>query len=198
MSEQFLREMSQLAGEPDFRANVPPGTPLGETEIEPGAVAKWNKPASMMRVGNRTLPQRIALYDLRRHDISMVPPTIAQKRIGDYPGRFTTIEPSDWHDSDPIPIDETCEICAADPERTQPPRYYSGAQLRLHYQLVHTMEWQGIEADKRDEERREDSAQMRRLIASIATMASGGQTLTDAIQDEVSQVHTRRGRRAAE
>ena len=195
-SEQFLKEIAQVSGvEPDFRANVPPGTPLGSTEIEPGATVNYTKASQLVRMGQHKLPERLALYDLVRHDVSMVPPTIAQKRLSDYPGRYTMVKPAGWHDSDPVPIDETCEICDADPERTERAKFFSNSQLTLHYQLVHTMEWQGIESDRRDAERREDNAQMRRLIASIAGM-NGGQVPAE-VADEVTQ-RVRRGRKESE
>ena len=169
MNEQFLRELGQVAGvEPDFRANVPAGTPLGADQIEPGASVNYTKRKSMMNVGGKELPDRVELYDIARHDVSLVPPTIAQKRMTTNPGRFTMVKPADWHDRDPKPIDETCEVCDRDPERVERAKFYSHSELVLHYQLVHTLEWQGIEADRREQERRDDSRQMRELIASIA------------------------------
>lgn len=191
MNEQFIQEMSEVAGV-DFRANVPAGTQLGEQEIEPGANVKWTKPSSMMRVGKTALPERIALYDLMTHDRSMVPPTIAQKRMATYPGRFTLKEPADWHAGDPEVIDETCEICIRQPEfldgSLDRPAFTSWSQLRQHYQLFHTNEWVALEDDRRERERREEQGQMRALIASIASMVSGGVNVPPEVRAQVEQL----------
>lgn len=167
MNEQFLRELQQNR-EINFRADVPAGTPLGVDEIEPGAKVNYSKRQSMVRAGSTALPDRMALYDIARHDVSMVPPTIAQARVARDGRRFTTVKPDNWHDSDPIPIDETCEICERDPESVERPKFYSLSALDLHYKLVHTLEYEGITADRREQERREESKQMRDLISAIA------------------------------
>ena len=177
MSDQYLEELSQKQGV-DYRANVPAGTVLGEEQIEPGAAMKHTKSGSMLRAGDKALPEREPLYDLLRHDRSMVPATIVRARMARHPGRFTTIEPPDWHDSDPVPIEDTCDICLSDIERTQEqmdrfgsverPRFYSESQLRTHYRLLHEQSWEDREADRRDRERREEQAQMRDLISTLA------------------------------
>lgn len=199
MTNQYLEELSRQQGV-DYRANVPEGTVLGEEEIEPGAKTVFRKAKSMMRAGNTPLPERQALYDLRRHDVSMVPPTIAQKRMSQYPGRFTTIRPGDWDANAPEPIEDTCEICLNDPERIEEqmrlygeverPKYYSMAQLRRHYQLSHEMEWGDIEADRRDKERREEAGRMERLVLSLISVLAPNKVndLPDAVREQIEHL----------
>lgn len=198
MSNQYLEELSKTQGI-DYRASVPAGTVLGEEEIEPGAKTVYKKSDSLMRAGKTPLPERQPLYDIVRHDMSMVPPTIIHARMSKYPGRFTTIKPEDWDENQPVPIDETCEICAADPERLADPRaekrpkFYTQQALTLHYRLVHTMEWDDIQLERAERQRRADQADMRDLIASIASMATRGQDLPPEVAEAVEKARRRKG-----
>ena len=195
MSNQYLEELSQSQGI-DFRAQVPEGTALGTEEIEPGASVKFQKQRSMMRVGKQALPERQPIYDMLRHDVSMVPPTIAQKRMATYPGRFTTIKPAGWDDNQPEPIEDTCEICYTDPERIQEhmsrwgeverPKFYRESDLRRHYQLSHSMEWEDIESDRRDRERRGEADSMRTLVASLAALVAADRELPPEIAEQLA------------
>lgn len=168
MTNQFLEEIAQG---PNWRANVPEGTPIGEQEIEPGANVGWKKPKSMMRIGDQALPDRMPLYDLNRRDMSMVPPTIANARMAKYPGRFTTVRPKDWDKNRPQPIDDTCVICLKRREEETPgagPKpFFSESDLILHYQYMHTNEWAAMERNREIAERREEQGQMRALIGSL-------------------------------
>lgn len=187
---QYLEELSQKQGV-DYRANVPEGTVLGEQQIEPGATAVFKKNKSLLRAGNQALPEREALYDLTRHDVSMVPATIAQARMAKYPGRFTTIKPANWHDADPVPIDDTCVICESDPERIanpdaeKRPKFYSASDLSRHYQLLHSGEWEDIRRDREEAERRADQSMMRGLIASVVGLMNQGKELPVEVREQI-------------
>lgn len=186
MNEQFLTEMQEVAGV-DFRAAVPPGTELGRQEIEPGGTAVWRKPHSLIRAGQRELPERVWLYDLTGAATpSFVPPTIAQKRITDYPGRYTLKEPQGMGEA--TPIDETCEICARRRRQESgagPKKFYSHSDLIGHYRAFHTLEWEAIEQDRRERERREDQSQMRALIASIAAMVRPAPDIPAPVREQI-------------
>lgn len=192
-SEQFIQEMAELQGVDavDFRAEVPEGTFLGKQDIEPGATANYFKPSSKMRMGNVALPDRVPLYDVRRHDISMVPPTIANRRITEYPGRFTMRKPANWHDSDPTPIEETCEVCLRDPERdpnAERPKFFFWDQLQEHYQLFHEFSWQRREREKAEQDRRDDRSEMRALIASLISVVRPDVKLPTAVQEQIDRI----------
>lgn len=201
MTNQYLEELSQRQGV-DYRANVPAGTVLGEEQIEPGAKTVYRKSKSLVRAGEQPLPEREPLYDLLRRDVSQVPPTIAQKRMRQHPGRFTTIKPADWDDNRPQPIEETCEICLNDPERidehmrlygeVERPKYYSMTQLRRHYQLSHEIEWSDIEADRRDKERRDDAGRMERLIVSLVSVLapSAADKLPPEVRSQIEELQS--------
>lgn len=201
MTNQYLEELSKKQGV-DFRAPVPEGTELGREQIEPGAEVVHHKNKSMVHAAGKPLPEREALYDLLRHDKSMVPPTIAQARMARHPGRFTTIEPPGWHDNDPEPIEETCEICFNDPERideqmrlygsVERPKFQSMAQLRRHYQLSHEMEWNDIEADRRDKERRDEAGRMERLVFSLvsALAPSAADKLSPEVREQITELQS--------
>lgn len=194
-TEQFIQEMSELTGAPmaDFRANVPEGTELGRTNLDgnPGAQAVWKKAPSLMRAGDVPLPERVNLYDKKRHDISYVPPTIAGARIAKYPGRFTMIKPVDWHDSDPAIIEETCEVCIRDPERpatAERPKFTSWDQLQEHYEFFHERSWQRMERDRIERERRDDKNMMASLIGTLISVMRPDVQLPEAVREQIEDL----------
>lgn len=147
----------------DFRANVPAGTALGSEEIEPGARVNFRKSNSMMRAGDRALPDRVPLYDRQREDVSMVPPTIATKRIMRDPGRFTM---TPQHFESRQPIAETCDVCLIN--RGNVPRpFYSEYDLETHYQILHPREWSLKERRREEAFRSEDRDRMYELMQMI-------------------------------
>lgn len=178
--EEIARSMS--ADEVDFRAPVPAGTPLGVTEIEPGATAMWTKRSSGQRMGSKELPDRVPLYNLKTGDKSMVPPTIATSRIMSRPGEFSMRAPTDIPPR--IPIDETCEVCMI--SRNGVPRpFYSEYDLEAHKQILHPREWALEERRREEGKRREDRQAQSDLVAAVLEAVRG---------DEAP----RRGRKAAE
>src|SRR5678815_102312 len=105
MTSQFLEEMSDISGADLRGADVAPGGVITEQNVE-GAPTKYFKVKSKVRVVNTELAERVELYDLNRHDISRVPPTIASKRMSDYPGRFTMKRPANWEEGYDTPIED--------------------------------------------------------------------------------------------
>ena len=214
-TEQFIQEMSEVAGI-DFRAQVPEGTVLGSQTIDntPGASLVNKKQSSLMRVGATALPDRVKMYDLRRHDVSNVPPTIANARMSRYPGRFTLREPANWHDSDPKVIDETCEVCVRDPERpegAERPKFTSFDQLQEHYEFFHEFTWRRMERDRLEAERREDKGTLQALIGTLIKVMRPDADLPDAVREQIERLQenvpvndenpvrrTRRARRSSE
>lgn len=191
MANQFIEEMSEVAGV-DFRADVPPGTELGREEIAPGAQAVFHKSRSGVHAGGHPLPERVDLYDLHTHDHSKVPPTIAQKRMMTYPGRYTMKRPATW--TDPTPIDDTCMLCTerrAQESGAGPKKFYSEWDLIQHYRLMHTLEWEAIESDRKDKERREEQSTMRTLVASIAAMVNKGVDVPQEIREQIADLEAR-------
>ena len=197
MTESFLEEMSELTETskvelPDFRKQAAPGEIIQQGNVTEGMDVNWRKPASKMRMGNVELPERVDLYDRQRHDVSKVAPTIAQRRMADYPGRFTLRKPSDW--TEPQAIESTCEICRIRREQDSPgsgpKKFYSQFDLIGHYRSFHEREWEALESDRRDTERREEQGQMRQLIATIAGMIQPGQAarLPVAIREQITQL----------
>ncbi len=186
----FLEELAEIYAEPDFRANVPAGTEIGHQSPEPGAEMTWKKSASKMRIGNRVLPERIPLYNLWNHDLSMVPPTIANKRMSEHPGQYSMRKPANWDATARQPIDETCEICARRRIQetgpgTPPKPFFDRAELRNHMRYMHTNEWEAIEQTRRDDERRGDQSRMETLIASIAAMVRPGVQLPPEVEAQI-------------
>ncbi len=188
----FLEQLGEEYGtDPDFRADVPVGTEIGHKPLGPGADASWKKSSSKMRVGNKELPDRIPLYDNWTHDRSMVPPTIANKRMSEHPGRFFIRKPAGWDERNPVPIDDTCQICARvriqeSGPGTPPKPFYDREQLRMHMRYMHQNEWDAIEQNRRDDERREDQNRMERLVASIAAMVNPGIKLPSEVAEQIT------------
>ena len=195
VTEQFIQEMSQIVGtdvSPDFRASVPEGTELGRTNLDgPGAQAVWRKQGSLLRAGQTPLPDRVPLYDVRRHDISNVPPTIAAARMSRYPGRFTMQKPKDWDAGNPPVIDETCAVCMRDPERpegAEKPKFTSWDQLQEHYEFFHEMTFRRMERDRVERERREERGEMRTLLGAIVGLLAPGAKLPPEVQDQIDRM----------
>lgn len=168
-----LEEIAALGQEPDYRANVPAGTLLGETPIEgsDGGSVRYRKRQSMVRAGTRILPERMMLWNKVTQRGSLVPPTIATKRMmqgtRDFPPSAFTVR--DPHFPPRLPIDEHCAIC--DAKRAQigaPPRdFFDLYQLEAHKQLLHPREWATEQRQEEQQRRIEDRTEMRELITTI-------------------------------
>ena len=147
----------------DFRANVPAGTYLGGEEIGPGARVNFRKANSMMTAGGKSLPDRVPLYDRQRSDMSMVPPTIATKRIMKDPSRFTM---TPLHFEARTPIADTCEVCKAN-RGGKPRDFYSEYDLDAHKQILHPREFAMEERRRSESIRSEDRNQTLELMRMI-------------------------------
>lgn len=177
----------------DFRADVPAGTPLGESQDEFGGVYRWKKADSKQRMGSMALPERVNLYNMETGDISRVPPTIAQKRIMQRPQVYTMRRPADF----PVrePIDDTCDICLEN--RGGVPRpFYSLYDLEAHYQICHPREWATKVRQEELTARKNSDDRMTTLISLL--LQNQGIELPDEIKDGIQAVARPRGRRKAE
>jgi hypothetical protein len=178
VSEQFVTELSEVSGV-DFRGtDVPVGEVIHEQKLDgnPGASATWRKSPSKVRMGEVPLPDRVALYNVVTYDRSMVPPTIAQKRMSEHPGRYTMRKPADWDDRAPKPIDETCEVCRKRRalEGNGPKPFYDELDLEGHYEFFHPREWARIQRERERLERQGEQSTTNKLIASIASLFQQG------------------------
>jgi hypothetical protein len=164
-SPEYLVALEEIARSQaaDFRAPVPAGTYLGGEEIEPGARVNWRKANSLMTAGGRALPDRVPLYDRERQDVSMVPPTIATKRIMKDPTRFTM---TPQHFEARTPIDDTCEVCKAN-RGGRSRAFYSEYDLDAHKQILHPREFAMEERRRAESIRSEDRNQMTELMRMI-------------------------------
>lgn len=165
-----LALLSQMG--PDFRANVPAGTVLGEERIEGSdSLVRHTKQRSMIRSGSTALPERVMLWNLQTKQGRPVPSTVAMKRITQGTKQFP---PSAFTLRNPglpkrEPIDEHCWVC--DNQRAQhgePPRdFYDVIQFEAHMQLLHPREWESHLRREASAERMEDRREMREMILEI-------------------------------
>ncbi len=192
-TEQFVTELSEVTGA-DFRGtDVPVGEVVHEQTLDgnPGATATWTKKPGKVRMGDVTLPDRVKLYNVVSYDISLVPPTIAQKRMSEYPGRYTMRKPADWDARAPQPIDETCEVCrkrrAA--EGNGPKPFFDEMDLEAHYENYHPREWRRIQREQERLERQGEQSTTNKLLAAITGMFAQGRgaelprEVTEALAD---------------
>ena len=165
-----LEELSSsMPATPDFRANVPQGTPLAEASLgEPGATIQWKKADSGMRLNGKNLPDRIPLYNKQTGDISMVPPTLAQQRFMQHPGVYTFRKPDNFPEK--TPIDETCDICTRNRNGSKRP-FYDIYDLENHMQVLHPREYASKLRTQEQTERREDRELQRQLVSAVARPA---------------------------
>lgn len=197
-----LEEMALLAQQgPDFRANVPAGTVLGEEHI--GATesrVRHTKQRSMVRSGSTALPERVMLWNLQTGQGSPVPSTIAMKRITQGTKHFP---PSAFTLRDPEfpkrePIEEHCWVC--DQRRAQagnPPRdFFDVIQFEAHMQILHPREWESHLRREATTERVEDRREMREMILEIVRALRPGEASEEAeveVAEEVARRVRRRG-----
>lgn len=189
VQEQFIAEMSELQGV-DFRGEgLPAGAVVYEQKLDntPGANATWKKAPSKVRMGDQPLPERVPLYNVRTHDLSMVPPTIASKRMSEHPGVYTMRKPAGWDEQVAKPIDETCVVCAK--ERAKygggPKRFYDELDLEGHYESFHPREFRRIQREKDRLERREEQGTTNKLIEAISILfqqGRGGELPKEAVE----------------
>ncbi len=176
--EQFVTEMSEVTGHDLRGTDVPVGAVVHEQQLDgtPGATATWTKKASKVRMGEVTLPDRVALYNVATYDISMVPPTIAQKRMSEHPGRYTMRKPANWDERAPQPIDETCEVCRKRraQEGNGPKPFFDELDLEAHYENYHPREWSRIVRERERLERQSEQSTTNKLLASISGMFQQG------------------------
>ena len=177
-TEQFITELSEVQGV-DFRGDgLAPGAVVYEQTLDntPGASATWKKAPSKVRMGGVPLPDRVSLYNRQTHDISMVPPTIAQKRMSEHPGVYTMRKPDNWDEIAPKPIDESCVVCTKERKKygAPPKRFYDEMDLEAHYQNFHPREWGRIERERDRMERQAEQGQTNKLIAAIAAIFQQG------------------------
>ena len=159
--------MAFADSQPNFRANVPEGTLVGSTEVE-GGQFNWRKPNSLVRIGNKSLPERMQVYDTRTGQPSMIPTGAAtyhlNKRRPDGTRVFSRNLPEGV--VEPQPIADTCKICYV--KRGNLHRnFYTEYDLIAHYQAFHTLEWTAMERERDMQERRDSSSRMERLILSL-------------------------------
>lgn len=189
----------------DYRANVAPGTVLGEEPIEgsDGRIVH-RKRQSMMRMGGMALPERVMLWNRQTGRGSMVPPTIAEKRIragtADFPpSAFTLRDPGSVKRE---PIEEHCWIC--DKRRAEagnPPRdFYDVIQYEAHMELLHPRAWNTHLRQLQQTERLEDRQAQRDMILEIVK-ALRPDVLANMDTDEAEEaiadeVEKRRGRKS--
>jgi hypothetical protein len=168
--EDYAVALEELASSipdtnPDFRANVPAGTDLAQTNLGvQGMVVKWKKADSGMNINGKALPDRIPLYNKLTGDVSMVPPTIGQKRFAEHPGVYTFRRPEDFPTK--TPIDETCPICTRGRGGNKRP-FYDLYDLENHMQVLHPREHAAALRTQEQAERREDRQLQRDLVAAI-------------------------------
>lgn len=200
-SEAFISALEEVAsiGEPDFRANVPEGTQIGEVEIEgsQGGAVRFNKPSTMMKVNGRKAPERVMLWNKQTGRGSMVPTTIATKRImqgtDTFPASaFTLRNPGA---APRQPIAEHCWVC--DKRRAEagnPPRdFFDVIQYEAHMDLMHPREWASFQRRGLQQERLDERQAMRDMIMEVVKLtrpdlatAADEDAVTEAVLDEVA------------
>lgn len=204
VSETYIAAMEELAAMgPDYRANVPAGTVLGEEGFGDGGMVRHRKRQSMVRMGGQALPERVRIWNVHNGSMSVVPPTIAQKRLMEgtkqFPGQgnFTLRDPGF---PKPEPISETCEVC--DKKRAEagnPPRpFYDVLQYEAHMELMHPRWWSTHLRREQQSERLEDRAAMRDMIREIVGALRPevlGDEDTSEIEDQITGEVIRRTRR---
>jgi len=201
-TDAFISALEEVAsmGEPDFRANVPEGTLLGEVPIDgsQGGAVRFNKPSSMMRVGARKAPERVMLWNKMAGRGSMVPTTIATKRIMQgtetFPKEAFTLR--DPGNTARVPIEEHCWVC--DKRRAEagnPPRdFFDVLQFEAHMDLMHPREWASAQRRGLQAERLEERQAMRDMIMEVVKLtrpdlatAADEEAVTAAVLDEVAK-----------
>src|SRR3990167_531978 len=127
------------------------------------------KPRSLVRLGDKDLPERIPVYNRRDpSDVSMVPTALLGQMLGkrDRDGQavFVMERPAG-----PLPtyIDETCDICL---RRGVRKRFAAIVDMELHMEYMHEREW-AIRLRERDRrERQEDRNVLLGLLKERAAL----------------------------
>jgi hypothetical protein len=199
-----LEEIAAMGQEgPDFRANVPAGTVLGEEGISgsDGRV-QYRKRQSLLRAGQRQLPERVMLWNKMTGRGSMVPPTLATKRVmqgtKQFPASAFTLRDPGF--PKPEPIEEHCWVCDKKREIAgNPPRdFFDVIQYEAHMELMHPREWSTHLRQAQQRERLEDREAQRDFIMEIVR-AMRPEVLanldTEAAEEQIAdEVERRRGR----
>ena len=190
--EQQIAVMEELAAMgPDYRANVPAGTPLGTENFGDGGRVDYSKRPSLVRSGGMPMPERVPIWNVHNGSKSIVPPTIAQKRLTQgtkrFPGfgNFTLRDPGL---AQRVPIEETCEVC--DKRRAEvgnpPRRFFDILQYEAHMQLLHPRWWDSYLRREAQSERLQDRESMRELIREIVSALRPG-SLGDEDTSEIEE-----------
>ena len=140
-----------------------PGQVFMETE---GFTARHRRNRSMVRLGDRELPERVKVWD-RYGRPSLVPTVAIHYHLNkkDRNGNRVFFARLPEGIEEPVPIDETCEICL--PKGIHK-RFFNEYDLDGHYEYYHPREWRIIQR-KRD---REEGLDPRAIVAAIAMMST--------------------------
>lgn len=129
------------------------------------------KPNSMVRMGDKALPERIAVYD-ERGNRSMIPTAAARYHLtkkNPETGRRAFYLTVPEGVTEPQPIPETCEICT-EARGGRPRPFYRKRDLMAHKQYYHPLE-------TAEDRREEDLANRRAEIEAIRGGGSQGNIL---------------------
>lgn len=171
--EEFIEMQEALASNVDFRANVAPGTALGEENLGEGSKVRWKKSNSMVSMGGQPLPERTPVYDTRTNVVSMVPTAQLlhhlRKRRPDGSRVFSSRP--DPNIPMPKPIDDTCLVCL--PLRGGKPRnFYNKFDLIAHYEISHPREWRVLQDEERAGKQSNDSTSLQAVLQQLVNLFS--------------------------
>ncbi len=169
----------------DFRANVPEGTVLAETERD-GGLFRFKKAPSLVRAGARQLPERTLVYDTRTGRESRVPTGQLRYQLGKRreDGSRVYSLTLDPNIKMATPIADTCKICFV-LRGNRHRNFYSEYDLLAHYETLHPREWASMEREKDRVEKRADSNQLQLLIGAL--VQSLNPSAFAKLPDEVKQ-----------
>src|SRR3990167_1620961 len=120
------------------------------------------RPRSLVRMGDKDLPERIPVYNRRDpSDVSMVPTALLGQMLGKRDREGQPVFVMERPDG-PMPtyIEETCDICL---RRGVRKRFAAIVDMELHYEYMHEREW-AIRLRERDRQERQED---RRLLLNL-------------------------------
>ena len=191
IDHEVLQEIQNHFGslEADYRANVPEGSVIAQADVQ-GGVFNIIKGSSLAKLQGKSMPGRTLVYDTKTGMTSKVPTRSLMYQLGKRRpdgSRVYSLQPPEGVVL-PVPIDDTCVYCQK--SRNGKKRdFFSEDQLVIHYQLFHTLEWNGMERNRDIHERREDATRMERLITGLATALRPD--LTDKLPADVKEQITK-------